>query len=330
MLCKSASQLWLLFFAALVISPVARSARSLEEASLMRTAAPPDGYVAMCLLARDSTDLRDWVGHYLKLGVSKVYLYDHNSSRPVIKQLWDYTEEGTVVYHYIEDFAIFQGDTIVQIKAYRQCIKKYAHRHQFLAFFDDDEYLVLKPAAKTRPLGEFLQAYEAHGGLAINWQVISSSGHVKRPQGKVTDNYSDCLPQQHYENTHVKVLANTKYVVSVDSNPHTFKYLSGVEAVNENFASVPSAWSKPVSTEKVVFYHYTVKSHQDFQRKAAWSIGAGGGIRRSQEWMDSINADANATCTLLQNRRRASQHRPDSFNVSVANASLPLEEAEPM
>ena len=271
-----------------------------------RTVAAPDGYLAMCLITRDSVDLRDWLQHYLDLGVSKVYVFDHNSSTPVIKQVWDYVEEQTVVYHYIEDFSLFEGDTIVQFEAYRQCIKKYAHRHQFLAFFDDDEYLVLKRAAGTRSLADFLQSYEDHGGLAVNWQIIGSSEHVTRPPGKVTDNYIQCIPEDDFQNTHVKVIANTRYVVSTDGNPHTFAYLNGKTAVNEAFAVVPSAFSDPVSTEKVVLYHYTVKSYEDFQRKADWRIGAGGGTRKDQDFFDNVNEAANATCTLLQDRRRAS------------------------
>ena len=290
---------------ALVFCLLHSQARSLGTAVAVRTPAAPDGYVAMCLITRDSTDLRDWIRHYLDLGVSKVYLYDHNSSTPVIKQIWDYVVENTVVYHYIEDFDIFQGDNIVQFEAYRQCIKKYASKHQFLAFLDDDEYLVLKPNASKRSFPHFMQAFEAYGGLAINWQVISSSGHVERPKGRVTDNYIACLPEQHYENTHVKVIANTKYVICTDGNPHTFRYMSDAKTVNENFKIVPSAWSDPVSTNMVVLYHYTVKSQQDFQRKTAWPTGAGGGTTRTQKWFDKIHTDANETCTLLLNRRQA-------------------------
>ena len=290
---------------ALLICLRGSQARTLGKAVAVRTSAAPDGYVAMCLITRDSNDLRDWIHHYLNLGVSKVYLFDHNSSIPVIKQVWDYVVEDTVVYHYIEDFDIFQGHNIVQFEAYRQCIKKYAAKHQFLAFLDDDEYLVLKPNAGTQSIPKFLQAFEGYGGLAINWQIISSSGHVARPKGRVTDNYIACLPEQHYENTHVKVIANTKFVVSTDGNPHTFRYMSDAETVNENFEIVPSAWSDPVSTKKVVLYHYTVKSQQDFHRKTAWPTGAGGGTTRSQAWFGKIQTDANETCTLLLDRRQA-------------------------
>ena len=166
-----------------------------------------------------------FVDHYVSLGVNKIYIFDHNSSAPVIKQLWDYTEAGIVKFHYIEDFILFNGDAIVQFEAYRQCIKKFAHRHQFLAFFEDDEYLVLKQAANTTSLPIFLRAYEGFGGLPCNWRIISSSGHTSRPTGRVVDNYVHCLPQQHFQNTHVKVIANTKYVIATHGNPHTFAYV---------------------------------------------------------------------------------------------------------
>ncbi len=62
-------------------------------------------YVGLCAIIRDSLDLRDFVDHYVSLGVIKIYIFDHNSSTPVIKQLRDYTEAGIVEYHYIEDIA---------------------------------------------------------------------------------------------------------------------------------------------------------------------------------------------------------------------------------
>ena len=260
-------------------------------------------YVGMCAIVRDSLDLRDFVDHYMSLGVNKIYIFDHNSSIPVIKQLWDYAEAGIVEYHYIEDFVFFKGDAIVQFEAYRQCIKKFAHRHQFLAFFDDDEYLVLTQAAGTTSLPIFLRAYEEFGGLAVNWRIISSSGHTFRPTGRVVDNYVQCIPKQHFQNTHVKVIANTKYVIATHGNPHTFAYVGRASAVNENFLHVPSAFSDPVSTTKVALYHYTVKSREDFQRKVSWSIGAGGGKKRDELWFNEIEASANETCTALQNRR---------------------------
>ena len=108
-----------LVFVALLFCLQDSQARNLGKAVAERSSAGPDGYVAMCLVSRDATDLRDWVQHYLNLGISKVYLFDHNSSIPVIKQVWDYVVEDTVVYHYIEDFDIFEGHNIVQFEAYR-------------------------------------------------------------------------------------------------------------------------------------------------------------------------------------------------------------------
>ncbi len=257
-------------------------------------------YLGLCVIV---LDLRDFVDHYMALGVSNIHIFDHNSSTPAIKQFWDYAKAGIVEYHYIEDFILFNGEAIVQFEAYRQCIKKYAHRHQFLAFFDDNEYLVLSQAANTTSLPGFLRAYEGFGGLAVNWRIISSSGHTFMPLGRV-DNYVQCLPQQHFQNTHVKVIANTKYVVAAHGSPHTFGYVGGANAVNENFLPAQSAFSDPVSTNKVALYHYTVKLREDFKRKLFWSIGAGGGKKRPDSWFDEIEASANETCTALQSRRK--------------------------
>ena len=45
-------------------------------------------------------DLREWVEHHVGLGVSKVYLLDSNSSRPVGRSIADYIAGGVVDFYY--------------------------------------------------------------------------------------------------------------------------------------------------------------------------------------------------------------------------------------
>lgn len=79
-------------------------------------------------------------------------------------------------------------------------------------------------AVRAADITTFLQQYEQYGGLAVNWVIFGSSGHTVRPRGGVLVNYRACLPLSHEQNTHVKVIANTKYLMTVGDDPHRVYY----------------------------------------------------------------------------------------------------------
>ena len=54
------------------------------------TNAHPSEYLAMCLAVKDQhADIREWLEHHLRLGVGKFYIYDNNSSRPMLPEFFD-------------------------------------------------------------------------------------------------------------------------------------------------------------------------------------------------------------------------------------------------
>lgn len=58
----------------------------------------------------------------------------------------------------------------VQLYVYDTCIQRYRDCHQWMAFIDADEFIVIKD--KRMPeLTRLLWEYEGYGGLVINWQV---------------------------------------------------------------------------------------------------------------------------------------------------------------
>ena len=61
----------------------------------------PDGYLAVCIVVRDQVqDMRYWLEYHKWLGVGKVYIFDHNSTRPVMPAVYDHIRSGFVEYQY--------------------------------------------------------------------------------------------------------------------------------------------------------------------------------------------------------------------------------------
>ena len=68
---------------------------------LSRGKAEVAAYVAMCLIVKDQPrDVVEWVQYHHALGVDKFYVFDHNSSVPLVKELHPLVDSGLVRYQY--------------------------------------------------------------------------------------------------------------------------------------------------------------------------------------------------------------------------------------
>ena len=250
-------------------------------------------YFAICVAAKDQhADIDEWVIHHEQQGAGKIYVYDDNSDPPMREQLQSHIQSGLVDYHFIGR----DNHTTIdrpQLWVYNECIKQYRTLHQFIAFIDVDEFLILRdPSAASLPA--MLHEYEAYGGLAVNWVLFGSSGHIYRPKGGTLANYWKCVPLAHPENLHIKTIANMKYVSHVSGTPHFFFYNEGKHAVNEKFEVVEGARTQKNVIDRVVIYHYVTKSKEEFKNKAA--RGSGMKNHKPEGFFDAIERLAVDDC----------------------------------
>ncbi len=177
-------------------------------------------YFAICAIARDEPDLPEWIEYHSRMGTSKIYLYDHKSSPPLLNFIVPHVESGLVEYKYVTN-QLMNKRVAVHESVIEECIEKYSHRHNFIAFIDVDEFIVLKD--KTKSIPDILKNYEEFGGLAINWKLFTSSGHITRPEGGVLANYNMC-----YNHIFVKTILNTKFNLQTDIILHPHNVQSAI------------------------------------------------------------------------------------------------------
>ena len=109
--------------------------------------------------------------------------------------------------------------------------------------------------------------------MAINWQCFGSNGQEAADYSRgVLERFTrratnDWAPDG-YGNAHVKTIANPRRI-SYFSIPHFAFYFEGVQAVNENGGVVPSAFNNPVTADKIVINHYSMKSREEYARKVS-------------------------------------------------------------
>ena len=96
-------------------------------------------------------------------------------------------------------------------------------------------------------------------------------------------------------NAHVSTIANLR-MISYMTIPHFAFYFEGVFAVNENGGVVQGAFNKPVTAEKIVMNHYSVKSREEYAKKVSRGAADHGTYQmknfdindRNEEFDDSI------------------------------------------
>lgn len=247
-----------------------------------------DQYFAISLVVKNVFDLPEWIEYHRRLGCTKFYIFDHNSTVPLLGQIKNEVDSGLVEYFYI-----IHTKDITQHWVYNTCIERFKSRHFFMAFIDADEFINVVDKSKNIP--EILHNYENYGGLVLNWKMFGSSGHIERPEGGVLSNYNKC-----YDDFHVKTIANTKHVMRVRGNPHTFKYDNNKYAVDTNYHRIdypfnPGNNMKPPAHLYDIMYinHYSTKSRAEFKRKFE------DGCTRTSNFIDVVDSKSVHTCPYL-------------------------------
>eukprot|EP00892_Ulva_mutabilis_P000850 jgi/Ulvmu1/10766/UM068_0056.1 len=289
-----------------------------------------DNSVALCTVMKqeNSTDVREWLSYYRWLGVDHVYLTENAAVRTpqMAEQLRDFEAEGFLAYN-LEP--IPRGQT----KVYYDCMSQHYHKHNWMMFFDMDEYLILtgKPEQK---LPDFLDEYKEFAGLSVHWVIVGPSGQDRRaPAGGVMRTYDHCSATA---SPWIKTIANTFFLTNIAYHPHNFEFRDGRLTVDEDKKPIPQYTKKkmctmvppaisragipwagesypverngkgeyctmcpgfrapsPAPIAKIALFHYITRSREDYEIKQT----RGGGSTKVRTWEEFDEFDRLASVT---------------------------------
>ena len=138
--------------------------------------------VALCGIAKQENKyLREWVEHYKKIGVDKIFLYDNND---INGEVFD-----DVISDYINDKFVevinVRGKEAFQLNAYNECYQTYLNEFDWAMFFDIDEYLILE---KQQDIHIFLNQniFSHFQIIRVNWLIYDDNDMLD----VVNNNYS--------------------------------------------------------------------------------------------------------------------------------------------
>ena len=198
--------------------------------------------VALVCIAKNEDDyIHEWIDYNKKLGFDNIIIYQ-NDWRFVI-------EDPTVIK--LE----FDGLN-KQVLAYNHFIKNNLNNYDWVAFFDVDEFLVLK---KHKNIKEFIQDYSDYEAIGINWILFGDNGH-----DSVGEDYgvlNRFTKRQSSINPHIKsIIKLTSNVVMDVHNPNCLW-------TNTDKKTNMGPFNKPGNDDIAVINHYFSKTKQEFLLK---------------------------------------------------------------
>jgi hypothetical protein len=220
----------------------------------------PPSYLSACaIFYNEAHYLREWVEFHRLVGVERFFLYDHRSTDDWRSVLDPYVQTGEVLVH---DWPIDPG----QVEAYQDCIERHRQDSRWIAFIDLDEFLFCPTG---EPVSEILRDYEDYPGVGVNWRIFGTSGHAKRPDGLVTENYVYFNRNPRSRRTIKSIVDPTRAVRCVTG--HYFAYRDGfaVDELKRPIAGPDFAFSETMAMNRLRLNHYATKSEEEFSRKLA-------------------------------------------------------------
>lgn len=216
--------------------------------------------VAVVVGVRGSLNtIREWVEHYINLGFDKIIIYDNNTDCDVQDYLQGFGE-----------YVICTKGNNRQLQTYNEAYRTYRNDFDWIAFFDDDEWLVLN---QDKTIKEYLSrdCFKKVDCIHINWKVYGDNGHL-HPTGEPTfiQFPEPCDPEVKTtypwsQNCHIKTILRCGKTVQF-TNPH-YCIPNNLVCVNNKGDRVGNGPFINYNYELAELRHYQLRSTEEFCRK---------------------------------------------------------------
>ena len=216
--------------------------------------------VALCCIGRlENRYAKEFVEHYLKLGIDHIFVYDNNfgDEEHFEDVLKDYIKLGSVE-------VINARDKIrVQNLCYNDCYAKHKNEYDWFAFLDFDEYLVLE---KNRTIQEFLEEKKGFDCVLINWKCMSDNNLVHYEDKPLMERFTEecpinlCVQYEGIpENMHVKsIVRGSLKSIEFNGNPHVPS--NNIICCNADGNECNKSPFQPISWTTAYIKHFTTKT----------------------------------------------------------------------
>ncbi len=212
-------------------------------------------FLSLCLCIKDDArHIEEWLAYHLTIGVSHFYIYDNGSTDDLKKVLAPYIAKRVVTYEF---YPTHPG----QILAYIDCAKRYHKSTEWMGFIDGDEFI------SSDAIVDILKQTTGVG-IALNWKVFGSSGHIAQPSGLQIEEYKMCANKNHPINKHLKIIVRPNKIIKF-LDPHQALFVNKEQVSTLAGEKISSAFSSVVVHDPVCINHYMIRSKEECLKKIA-------------------------------------------------------------
>jgi hypothetical protein len=213
--------------------------------------------VAMCVIAKDEEAyLDEFVDYHHALGFDMFYIYD-NSVEFELRQWASQKGSHIKVIH-------FPRNNAPQGPAYLECGKQAYHDgHTWAAFFDVDEFLILK---QHKNVASFLKEYCKSGAISVNWIMMGTGEQLVYSPQPVTKRFR--YRTSKYPDKRLKSVVRLEHM-DMTREPHAhYPYLmEGYKRITTDGRETDGPSQEHGPTDAALLYHFVNKSFKEFVRK---------------------------------------------------------------
>ena len=135
---------------------------------------PDNLKVCLCVICKEENlYIKEFVETHKQLGFNHIFIYDNNdvNGEKVEDVIIEYVNQGFIT------IINYRGYSAPQMNSYFDCYKRNNLIYDWLAFFDVDEFLILK---KNINIQNFLidSRYDYCEIIKINWRMITDGGKL--------------------------------------------------------------------------------------------------------------------------------------------------------
>ena len=223
--------------------------------------------IAICAIGRnENLYAKEWVEHYKKIGVSKLFIYDNyfDGETPLADTLKEYVESGFV------EITPLPNKMAAQCKAYEHCYKKHGNEYAWIGFLDFDEYLRFSVRYSRSKIEKMFERYTGDCVL-VNWRLMTDNGLVHYDPRPLKERFTEVMPldapvkYERPENDHIKCFIRGGLKgVHFGTNPHNpSDRISYVDSENRPVNGSPFV---PYTHKYMRLDHYWTKSAEEWMK----------------------------------------------------------------
>ena len=221
---------------------------------------------ALCGIVKDAEAyLDEWVDYHFGLGFHSIYLID-NSDKHELKSWQDKRRNAGYSVRVLP-----KPGTHRQMYGYHMCAAEFKNDHTYMAFFDVDEFLVLK---KHDRVDDMLADHLKEGSLAVSWYIFGTGDTNMYAPLPVTKRFmyrdGDTEKTRHNQWSNVKSILKLQDYGNYPKSPHSMKHSRGTWKDTNGGGTFDKigAINTDRPTDVAVIHHYKYLSPKEFHWKS--------------------------------------------------------------